>query len=137
MAELARELSAQPTGVALVAGAETGARDLGELLLPLGWEVQTHATYRTTPATLSAGEEPRDLGAMQLDAIFLSSPSALAGLLNVTRLADAPRATPLITLGPTTSAAVKAAGLCVTAEAKTRDLHGLIRAVCASTRSAR
>ncbi|MDE0897229.1 MAG: uroporphyrinogen-III synthase, partial [Planctomycetota bacterium] len=63
--------------------------------------------------------------ALNLDAIFLASPSAWTGLRNVMELSN----TPLITIGPTTSAAVTSARLNVAAEAQTRDLDGLVEAL--------
>ena len=64
------------------------------------------------------------LGAKLL--VPLASPSALEGLRAQRRV---PADLPLVALGPTTAAAVRAAGLRLAAEAPTRDLDGVAAAL--------
>ncbi len=57
------------------------------------------------------------------DNVLLASPSAVTGLMNQVDL-DIP--VNIFTIGPSTSAAARANGLVVTAEAATPSLHGLL-----------
>jgi uroporphyrinogen-III synthase len=60
---------------------------------------------------------------LDVDLILLASPSAVEGLLNQVRVeAD----TRLLSIGPTTSTAIRAAGLEVFAEAEERSLAGML-----------
>ena len=100
----------RPADRVLLAAAE-GARDLlvrelGAELLPL------YRTRELTPAELPAG-----------DVAVLASPSQARAFA---RLA---LAIPVVTIGPQTTAAARAAGLDVAAEAKTQDIAGLVAAV--------
>jgi uroporphyrinogen-III synthase len=125
MAGLAHALGALGACSIVVAGAKEGTKDLQAALTPMGFGIQHVSTYRTQSATLVAGEKVASAEALNLDAIFLASPSAWTGLRNVMELSN----TPLITIGPTTSAAVTSARLNVAAEAQTRDLDGLVEAL--------
>ncbi|MGD8815756.1 MAG: uroporphyrinogen-III synthase [Acidobacteriota bacterium] len=108
----------------VAAGAETPRRDLEDALMPLGVQVQRIAVYRTVPAPL---QEPReDLGARGIDTVFLASPSAVTGLL---ARAVVPGAAHIITIGPSTSAAARDAGLAVHGEAAARSLEAMIEAM--------
>ena len=108
----------------VAAGAENARLDLEEALAPLGVEVQRIPVYRTVPA---AAQEPReDLVVLGVDTIFLASPSAVAGLLARAVVPDDAR---IITIGPSTSEAVRDAGLRVDGEAATRSLEGMIEAM--------
>ncbi len=111
----------------LIAGAEAGIDTSDNLLREAGANVQRLATYRTTPTRLESGQAPVDLNAMGLDAILLGSPSALVGLLNTANVDEA--SGPILTLGPTTSDAVRAAGLREPVEAKAPSLDGLLEAL--------
>jgi|FLOH01.1.fsa_nt_gi uroporphyrinogen-III synthase len=124
MTSLAQELGDLGATTIVIAGAEETTMDLQFALRPKGFTVRHVPTYRTQPATLAKNTTVTSAEAQNLDAIFLASPSALVGLRNVMELSN----TPLITIGPTTSAAVTSAGLEVAAEAQTRDLDGLIDA---------
>jgi uroporphyrinogen-III synthase len=116
-------LGADSTRV-VAAGAENARLDLEEALEPLGVEVRRIPVYRTVPASV---QEPReDLGALGVDTIFLASPSAVAGLLARAVVPDDAR---IITIGPSTSEAVRDAGLRVDGEAAARSLEGLIEAM--------
>jgi uroporphyrinogen-III synthase len=105
LAELPR-----PAGRVLFAGAE-GARRL--LVDELGADFV--ALYRTRPAQIS--EPPRG------DLAVVASPSAARAL------AALDPALPVVSIGPETSAAARAAGLAVVAEAKEPGVDGLVCAV--------
>ena len=108
----------------VAAGAEKPSRDLEATLEPLGIAVSHVAVYRTVVAP---PEEPReDIEGMAVDAIFLASPSAVAGLL---ARAHVPAGVPIITIGPSTTRAAREAGLRVDGEAVGRDLEGMIEAI--------
>ena len=82
------------------------------------------AVYRTLVAQ---AEEPRgDITNMDVDTIFLASPSAVAGLLARTHV---PKNVQIITIGPSTTLAAHEAGLHVDGEAAGRDLEGMIEAI--------
>jgi len=120
-----RLADADPRSIRVVAaGAETSSRDLERTLEPLGIAVSHVAVYRTVVA---AAEEPRqDIASMEVDAIFLASPSAVTGLL---ARAHVPESVPIITIGPSTTRAAREAGLRVAGEAAGRDLEGMIEAI--------
>ena len=106
------------------AGAEKPNRDLEEILQPLGIEVSHIAVYRTLVAS---AEEPRgDITNMDVDTIFLASPSAVVGLL---ARAHVPKNVQIITIGPSTTRAAHEAGLHVDGEAAGRNLQGMIEAI--------
>lgn len=103
------------------AAADRAAPALEEILTPAGIAVARVAVYRTIPAP---PEHPRfPLGSLGLDAILLASPSAVTGLLH---RAEVPEGVPIVTIGPSTSAAARAAGLTVAAEAPRPGLEGLL-----------
>ena len=113
-----------PLRKVVAAGAEGSRRDLEEVLEPAGVEVVRIPVYRTIPA---AAESPRqDLTALQVDTIFLASPSAVVGLV---ARADVPNDVRVITIGPSTTAAARQAGLHVDGEATGRGLDALIEAL--------
>ena len=108
----------------LCAGAREGRTDLVDALQAAGVACRHVATYATLPATTRG---PRmALVHARLDAALLASPSALTGLLALARI---PEKVPLVTIGPTTSEAVRDAGLRVAAESTTRDLTGMVEAL--------
>jgi uroporphyrinogen-III synthase len=100
----------QPAGRVLFAGAE-GARRL--LVDELGADFV--ALYRTKPVAPA--------GPVEGDLAVVASPSAARALAAVTR------AIPVVSIGPETTAAAKAAGLRVAAEARAPDVDGLVSAV--------
>ena len=123
--ELAARLGDAAASVRVVVAAATGGRDDVERVVgKTGAQVERIAVYRTTPAHAEA--EKRDLGAEGVSDVLLASPSAVTGLLN---RAVVPRAVRVITIGPTTSAAARAAGLAVAAEARRPDLEGMLEAL--------
>jgi uroporphyrinogen-III synthase len=100
----------RPAGRVLFAAAE-GARRL--LVDELGADFV--ALYRTRPVAGVASVE----GAL----VVVASPSAAHALAAVTR------GIPVVSIGPQTTTAARAAGLRVAAEAATPDLEGLVAAV--------
>jgi uroporphyrinogen-III synthase len=80
--------------------------------------------YRTVPAP---PREPKQaLSALGADNIVLASPSAVAGFVHQVQI-DAPAA--VYTIGPATTAAARAHGLTVAAEAREPSLEGLLEAM--------
>ena len=71
-------------------------------------------------------EQTFDLEASGVNIILFASPSAVEGF---TRQANIPPDAKVISIGPTTSQAVRAAGLEVAAEAQSPDLDGLLEAI--------
>ena len=108
----------------LIAVAENAGPVLEETLKQAGGECVRINVYRTAPAA----PQPRKQALSELgaDKILLASPSAVTGLVN--RL-DFDAAAEILTIGPATSQAVRAAGLTVTAEAPRPSLEGLMEAM--------
>ena len=79
--------------------------------------------YRTRPAPGLPETEREDL---DVDVVLLASPSAVRGLVGRVRI---PARAHVVTIGPSTTAAARDAGLVVAGEAVTRDLLGLLRAI--------
>lgn len=115
---------ASPGTHLVLAGARTGRREGVQALLERGWRVTTVAVYETVPAAPT--DRRVDLGEEHLDDILLASPSAVTGLRNLARF---PHNVRIFTIGPTTTAAARAAGLVVTAEARRPGLDGLLEAM--------
>jgi uroporphyrinogen-III synthase len=115
---------ASPGRHLVLAGARSGRRQGVQALLEHGWRVTVVAVYETVPAAPTGRRV--DLGAEHLDDILLASPSAVTGLRN---LACFPKNVRIFTIGPTTTAAARAAGLVVTAEARRPGLDGLLEAM--------
>ncbi len=123
--ELLELWGAAATGMQVVViGVEGGRDDAERVLVRAGALVTRVDVYRTIPA--APAPHRRDLGREGIDAVLLASPSAVTGLLNQ---ADVGSGTRCFTIGPTTSAAVRAAGLVVAGEAKTPNLEGLLEAM--------
>ena len=96
---------------------------LRDAIAPTGSGFTRVDVYRTVPAAPTAAVDLTTLG---LDAVLVASPSAVRGLLNRARV---PASLPLVSIGPTTSAALRAEGLDVAAESTTRDLDGMLEAL--------
>lgn len=125
-AELAQLLpngDARRAPTIVIAAAADGRKDVENALSGTAVSVTRIEVYRTIPAAPVAVK--RDLAADEIDAIWLASPSAVHGLLN---RAVVPSQVPVVTIGPTTSAAARAAGLTVTAEARHQDFTGMLKA---------
>ncbi|HEX5045687.1 MAG TPA: uroporphyrinogen-III synthase [Gammaproteobacteria bacterium] len=80
--------------------------------------------YRTIPAEPAARK--RALSSLGADNVLLASPSAVTGFVHQVQV-DAPAA--IYTIGPSTTAAARAEGLAVTAEAREPSLEGLLEAM--------
>jgi len=80
--------------------------------------------YRTIPAAPAARK--RALSALGADNVMLASPSAVSGFVGQVDV-DAPVS--IYTIGPSTTAAARAEGLAVTAEAREPSLEGLVEAM--------
>ena len=124
--ELLRELrmdgSAPPRVV--IASARGGRTDAEDALTAAGVAVTRVDVYRTIPA--GRATPPRDLAVEGIGDVLLASPSAVEGLLNQAAFPGGMR---IFTIGPTTSAAVVAAGLLVSGEATHPDLDSLVEAM--------
>ena len=110
-----------PSPHAVIAGAVDGRRDAEIILTSCGWRVTFVPVYQTLAAPVSA--DRLDLRASAVDDILLASPSAVLGLLNRT---VHPCTARIFTIGPTTTAAARAAGLVVAAEARRPGLDGML-----------
>ncbi len=108
----------------VIAAADGGRTDAEEVLARGGVSVTRVDVYRTIPASRS--ETTRDLALEGIGDVLLASPSAVQGLLNQASLPNGAR---IFTIGPTTSAAVVAAGLAVSGEALSPDLDSLVEAM--------
>ena len=104
-------------------GAEETRPGLEALETPGRAHVERVAVYRTTPHTPLPPAEREDV---DVDVVLLASPSAVRGLVGRVRV---PARARIVTLGPSTTAAARSAGLSVAGEAATRDLLGLLRAI--------
>ncbi len=119
-ARMARDGDAR-SGRVVVAGAAGGRDDAESVLRDQGISVQRIDVYRTIPVPPASPK--RDLASEHVDDVLLASPSAVTGLLNA---AEVPAGARVITIGPTTSAAARAAGLAVSAEAARPSLEGML-----------
>lgn len=121
LARVLRDEDGAAAGKVVVAGAEGGRKDVEQTLRGAGFPAVRVNVYRTIPAPPSRTK--RDLESDRIDDVLLASPSAVTGLLNT---ATVPAAARVITIGPTTSAAARAAGLRVTAQAGRPNLEGML-----------
>lgn len=108
----------------LIAVAENAGNIVEETLEQAGGDCLRLNVYRTTPA--APGTSKRALSELGADKILLASPSAVTGLVNRLEL-DA--AVEILSIGPSTTRAARAAGLTVTAEAARPSLEGLMEAM--------
>jgi uroporphyrinogen III methyltransferase/synthase len=100
------------------------ADDLLERALQAAARCTRLDVYRTIPKT--AGAAKRAMSTLGADNVLLASPSAVTGFVNQVDL-DVPVS--IFTIGPSTSAAARAQGLAVTAEAATPSLVGIVEAM--------
>ncbi|HET7702853.1 MAG TPA: uroporphyrinogen-III synthase [Candidatus Limnocylindrales bacterium] len=113
----------------VLARADAAGRDLPDTLGDAGATVEEVAIYRTVEAPTASGEPlARALADPELAGVVVASGSAVRGLV---RLAGdtSLRATPVVSIGPTTSDAVRAAGLRLAAEAARPDDDALFDAI--------
>jgi len=127
-ADLAREILAEigedEARRFLVPGSSRAHWGLEDVLAPAGHVFTRVTVYETRPA---APREPRiRLADQAVDTVLLASPSAVEGLLNQ---AELPAVVRLVSIGPTTSDAIRRRGLAVAAEARTPSLEGLLEVI--------
>jgi len=128
-AELQSPDPSTPLPLLVHAGAEETRPGL-EMLEQHGVARLEHvAVYRTRPCAARPEAERENV---DVDVVLLASPSAVRGLLGRVRI---PLHALVVTLGPSTTAAARDAGLRVSGEAATRDLLGLLRAIPQETSS--
>ncbi len=121
--ELAHHLRSQRLKIVL-ALAENAGDVLADTLGRAGQQCRRFDVYRTIPA--AARDARRTLTELGGHTIFLASPSAVVGFVNQIELDDAAR---LVSIGPSTTAAIERAGLDVYAEAATPSLTGMLEAI--------
>jgi uroporphyrinogen III methyltransferase/synthase len=108
----------------LLALAENAPDTLERALAGARIECRRFNVYRTVPAAPASPKRP--LASLGVDAVLLASPSAVRGFVNQIEV-DA--STPLVTIGPTTSAAARKLGLDVAGEAREPSLDALLEAI--------
>jgi uroporphyrinogen-III synthase len=108
----------------LVPRAEVVAGALGPALREKGWTVDEVVAYRTEAAAPDPGAAE---AARTADAVTFASSSAVAAAVTALGADGLPAV--VVTIGPTTSAAARDAGLTVAAEAHPSSLDGLVDAV--------
>lgn len=125
--DLAAALPSLPSGAALPcilhAGAEDTRGGLEDLETERRARVEHVAIYRTVPLA-ALPESEREM--LDVDVVLFASPSAVTGFVGRARV---PERTAFVTIGPSTTAAARDAGLRVAGEAVTRDLLGLLQAI--------
>lgn len=104
-----------------VLGALDGRRDLAEALEQASRFFVELALYETMPKAVHAGE-----ALPELDAVFFASPSAVRSF---TEHWELPRSVPAISIGPSTSEAMIASGLHISAESNARQAEGMLAAL--------
>ena len=125
-ASLAAELAEHVApGSSVVVAVAANAGDVIERTLAATGAACTRIdVYRTVP--IPAPATKRALSSLGADNVLLASPSAVAGFLNQV---DVDSDAAIYTIGPTTTAAARAAGLSVKAQAPTPSLDGLMEAM--------
>lgn len=108
----------------LLVVAENAAGTLEKKLGHAGISRRRVNVYRTVPA--SPADEKTTLSSLAADGVFLASPTAVEGFVNRVDIDVEPK---LVTIGPSTSAVVRARGLEVAAEAPTPGLEGMLEAM--------
>ena len=113
----------------LVLQADIAPPALAEGLRAAGAEVHTVAAYRTVAAAGRRAALER-LIAGGVDAVTFTSSSTVTNLLDALDGDRAPlRGALVLSIGPSTSATARAAGLAVDAEAEPHTIEGLVRAL--------
>jgi uroporphyrinogen-III synthase len=108
----------------LLAVAENAGETLERTLHAAGAQCIRIDVYRTVPAP--PAEPRRPLSTLHVDNVVLASPSAVTGFVNQVDI-DAPVS--FYTIGPSTTAAARGAGLPVTAEAREPSFEGVLEAM--------
>lgn len=123
-AELANDPSIRAGAHCLLALAANAGRLLERLLSGAGASVARYHVYRVVPIEPSGSK--RSLSALDCDTVILASPSAVTGFDNQVNVDTAAQ---FVTIGPSTSAAVRALDWNVAAEAKEPSLSGIIESM--------
>ena len=121
--ELAAQLKSGPTKIVL-ALAENAGDVLTDTLKRAGAQCHRFDVYRTIAA--AARSERQTLSELGGNTVFLASPSAVLGFVNQVAIDDTAR---LVSIGPSTTAAIERAGLPVFAQAATPNLTGMLDAI--------
>jgi len=108
----------------LLALAENAGDALERALTAAGARCTRVDVYRTVPAP--AAEPRRPLSTLRVDNVVLASPSAVTGFA---RTVDIDVEVGVYTIGPSTTAAARGAGLAVTAEAREPSFEGILEAM--------
>jgi len=108
----------------LLAVAENAGDTLERALAAAGAQCTRLDVYRTVPAPPANPRRP--LSTLRVDNVVLASPSAVTGFVHQVDL-DVPAN--VYTIGPSTTAAARQAGLAVTAEAREPSLEGILEAM--------
>lgn len=114
-------------GRVLLARAAVARDVLPDGLAAMGWEVDVVEAYRTVPVPLDAATAARVASA---DAVTFTSSSTVTNLCDALGVEAVPAR--VISIGPITSATVRAQGLEVLAEADPHTIDGLVAAVLAA-----
>jgi uroporphyrinogen-III synthase len=118
-------------GTVLFPRAETVRHVLAPGLRSKGWLVDEVIAYRT----VAARPPPEAVAAaLQADVVIFSSPSTVGPTLDLLSPPGVPAV--VVSIGPVTSDAARAAGLAVTAEANPSTVDGLVEAVVAACAAA-
>lgn len=113
----------------VVAAARGGLFDVERAVTAAGRSAARIECYEMIPV-----DGPLPPAVHEVDAAFFASPSAVQA---VTARGSLPAGCIAVSIGPTTSAALRDAGLTVHAESRTRDLGGMITALTSLTTSER
>ena len=116
------DLKRHPRVVVVVA--ENAGDTLERTLEAAGAICTRFDVYRTVPAPESHARRP--LSTLRVDNVVLASPSAVTGFVH---LVDVDVAAKVYTIGPSTTAAARRAGLAVTAEAREPSFEGILEAM--------
>jgi uroporphyrinogen III methyltransferase/synthase len=108
----------------LLALAENAPDTLEKALTDAGAECTRLDVYRTVPAPRK--EPRRPLSSLGVDNVVLASPSAVTGFVHSVEV-DVP--VRVYTIGPSTTAAARRAGLAVTGEAREPSFEGILEAM--------
>jgi len=108
----------------LLALAENAGDTLERALKAAGARCTRFNVYRTVPAP--PGPEKRAMSAFGADNVIFASPTAVQGFVQQVTVDVAIN---VYTIGPSTSAAARAAGLSVTAEAREPSLEGILESM--------
>ena len=104
--------------------AENAGDTLEQALTAAGARCTRVDVYRTVPAPPAGPRHP--LSALRVDNVVLASPSAVTGFVH---LVDVDVVVSVYTIGPSTTAAARGAGLTVTAEAREPSFEGILEAM--------